>query len=84
MKFKAEITIMPNPDLPNPQGEAITSDIKNINLSQIENARIGRHISLDLQAPDIAAAERIINEACNKILVNPETETSHFILLISE
>ena len=37
MKFEAEIEIMPLKSLLDPQGKAVTSSMKNINLSEITN-----------------------------------------------
>ena len=48
MKFKAEIDIMPLKALLDPQGKAVTSSLKNLDLSEIENVRIGKHISLEI------------------------------------
>ena len=49
MKFKAEIDIMPLKSLLDPQGKAVTASMKNIDLSEIENVRIGKHITLDVE-----------------------------------
>ena len=37
MKFKAEIDIMPQDALLDPQGKAVTSALQNIGLSEVEN-----------------------------------------------
>ena len=46
MKFRASIDIMPLPTLLDPQGKAVSSNMKNIGLSSIDNVRIGKHITL--------------------------------------
>jgi phosphoribosylformylglycinamidine synthase len=46
MKFRAEIDIMPQDALLDPQGKAVNSALKNIGLSEINDVRIGRHIRL--------------------------------------
>ena len=50
MKFKAEIDIMPLKALLDPQGKAVTSGLKNLGLSEIENLRIAKHITLEVKA----------------------------------
>ncbi len=45
MKFKAEIDIMPLKTLLDPQGKAVTSNLKNLQLEAIENVRIGKHVT---------------------------------------
>ena len=42
MKFKAEIDIMPLKALLDPQGKAVTSSLKNLDLAEIGNVRIGK------------------------------------------
>jgi phosphoribosylformylglycinamidine (FGAM) synthase PurS component len=46
MKFKAEIDVMPLKALLDPQGKAVTGSMKNLGLSEIQNVRIGKHITL--------------------------------------
>ena len=50
MKFLAEINIMPLKTLLDPQGKAVSSSMKNINLEEISNVRIGKHITLEVEA----------------------------------
>ena len=70
MKFKAEIDIMPLKALLDPQGKAVTSSLKNLDLSEIDNVRIGKHITLEVDAADKTTAEAKIEQACKKILAN--------------
>lgn len=78
MKFKAEIDIMPLKALLDPQGKAVTSSLKNLNLSEIENVRIGKHITLEIEAKDEANASSKVEEACKKILANHLMESYTF------
>ena len=70
MKFKAEIDIMPLKALLDPQGKAVTSSLKNLDLSEIENVRIGKHVTLEIDATDKPTAEAKVEQACKKILAN--------------
>ena len=70
MKFKAEIDIMPLKALLDPQGKAVTSSLKNLDLSEIDNVRIGKHITLEIDAADKSSAEEKVEQACKKILAN--------------
>ena len=78
MKFKAEIDIMPLKALLDPQGKAVTSGLKNLNLSQIENVRIGKHISLEVDAKDESIAKGMVEEACKKLLANQIMESYEY------
>ena len=80
MKFQAEIDIMPLKALLDPQGKAVTSSLKNLDLASIENVRIGKHISLEVEAEDKNAAEAKVNDACKKLLANHLMESFEFEL----
>lgn len=80
MKFKAEIDIMPLKALLDPQGKAVTSSLKNLSLSEIDNVRIGKHISLEVTAKDEATAKEKVEDACKKILANHLMESYEFEL----
>ena len=81
MKFKAEIDIMPLKSLLDPQGKAVTASMKNIDLSEIKNVRIGKHITLDIEAENIEAAKKKVDTACQKMLCNQIMESYTFNLV---
>ncbi len=74
MKFIAEINVMPLKALLDPQGKAVSNSMKNIGFQEIENVRIGKHITLEIECMSKETAMEKINEACNKILANPIME----------
>lgn len=78
MKFKAEIDVMPLKALLDPQGKAVTSGLKNLGLSQIENVRIGKHISLEVEASNETEATKMVEEACKKLLANQIMESYEY------
>ncbi len=80
MKFKAEIDVMPQKALLDPQGKAVTGSMKNLGLSEIQNVRIGKHISLEIDANDQAAAHAKVEAACQQLLANPIMEAYTFTL----
>lgn len=80
MKFSASITIMPLKALLDPQGKAVTHSMKNLNLPEIENVRIGKHITLEVEAPSKEAANEKVDTACKKLLANPIMESYEFRL----
>ncbi|MAY82652.1 MAG: phosphoribosylformylglycinamidine synthase [Flavobacteriales bacterium] len=80
MKFKAEIDIMPLKALLDPQGKAVTSSLKNLDLSEIDNVRIGKHISLEIEADSKEAASAKVEEACKRLLANQVMESFEFEL----
>ncbi len=74
MKFIAEINVMPLKALLDPQGKAVTHSMKNIGFTEVSNVRIGKHITLEIEATSKEIAMERVNEACNKILSNPIME----------
>ena len=80
MKYTANITVMPQKALLDPQGRAVTASMKNLNLSEIENVRIGKHITLEIDATSREAAQEKVDTACKKLLANPIMETYEFEL----
>ena len=80
MKFIAEIDVMPLKALLDPQGKAVAHGLKNIGLEAVDNVRIGKHITLEVNADTKDAAHAKVDEACKKLLSNPIMESYHFIL----
>ncbi len=81
MKFTAEIDIMPHKALLDPQGKAVSNSMKNIGLPEISGVRIGKHVTLEVEATSREEAEEKVNEACRKLLVNQITENFQFEIL---
>jgi phosphoribosylformylglycinamidine synthase len=78
--FKAHINIMPLEALLDPQGKAVTGSMTNIGLPEIKNVRIGKHITLSIDAKDKKAAEGMVEDACKKLLCNEIMEYYSFEL----
>lgn len=70
MKFTAEIDIMPRPELLDPQGKAVLLGLEHLGLDQVDDVRIGKHISLQLEAENEETAKEKVEKACNKLLAN--------------
>ena len=80
MKFIAEINVMPLKALLDPQGKAVTHSMKNIGFTEVSNVRIGKHITLEIEAASKEVAMERVNETCNKILSNPIMEGFDYTL----
>jgi phosphoribosylformylglycinamidine synthase len=74
MTFTVHITVMPLKELLDPQGKAVTGSLHNLGLSGIHDVRIGKHITLQLDAADEATAKSIAQDACKRLLANPVME----------
>ena len=80
MKFVAEINVMPLKEILDPQGKAVAGSMKNLGLSDIKNARIGKHITLELEANDEASAKESVEQACKQLLANLIMESYEYTL----
>ncbi|ASU33790.1 phosphoribosylformylglycinamidine synthase subunit PurS [Mucilaginibacter xinganensis] len=77
-KFQAEIDVMPKKEILDPQGKAVTGSMKNLGLTEIQNVRIGKHISLEIEAADEETANIKVDTACKSLLANLIMESYTF------
>ena len=77
-KFQAEIDVMPKKEILDPQGKAVTGSMKNLGLAEIQNVRIGKHISLEIDADSAENAHAKVEEACKNLLANLIMESYSF------
>ena len=80
MKFRAEIDVMPLKSLLDPQGKAVTASMGNVGLAEIKNVRIGKHITLEIEAGNKEVASKKVEQACKKMLCNQIMESFEFTL----
>ncbi|MHB1178890.1 MAG: phosphoribosylformylglycinamidine synthase subunit PurS [Daejeonella sp.] len=80
MKFIAEVDIMPLREILDPQGKAVTGSMRNLGLQEIHNVRVGKHISLEIDAETENIAHQKVDEACRKLLANLIMESYEFEL----
>jgi phosphoribosylformylglycinamidine synthase PurS subunit len=78
MKFIAQIDVMPKKEILDPQGKAVTGSMKNIGLSEITNVRVGKHISLEVEAATEEEASEKVDRACKQLLANLIMESYEF------
>jgi phosphoribosylformylglycinamidine synthase subunit PurS len=83
MKFVAEINVMPLKEILEPQGKAVTGSMKNLGLSEIHNVRIGKHITLEVEAGNENEAREKVDQACKKLLANLIMESYNFELRVA-
>jgi len=82
MTYTAEINIMPLKELLDPQGKAVHHGLKNLGIKEVEDVRIGKHITVKIEADNENNAKEIAESACKKLLANPVME--HYELSVHE
>jgi phosphoribosylformylglycinamidine synthase len=72
--FRVEIRVVPRRGLLDPQGKAVADALHALGFAEVADARVGRHVVLELRAADADAARRRAAEMCDRLLANPVTE----------
>jgi len=74
MKFNVQVKVMPLKELLDPQGKAVITGLGNLGLKRISEVRVGKNISLQIDASSAEEAKNIAEEASKKLLANPVME----------
>jgi phosphoribosylformylglycinamidine synthase len=74
MQFSVQVKVMPLKELLDPQGKAVMTGLGNLGLKSIHDVRIGKSISLQIEADSEEAAKAIAEEASKKLLANQVME----------
>jgi len=70
MTYSIQINVMPLKELLDPQGKAVLGGLNNLGLSSVKDVRIGKHITLQVNAASKEEAREIAGEATKKLLAN--------------
>jgi len=70
MRFRAEIIVTLKSGVLDTQGKAVFSSLRRLGHPGIEDVRIGRVISVVVDAPDAAEARSEVEAMCRNLLVN--------------
>ena len=81
MKFEVEINVMPLKDLLDPQGKAVLGGLANLGITEVKDVRVGKHITLSVEAASAEAARSIAENASRQFLANQVME--HFEITIN-
>jgi len=74
MTYTVQIKVMPLKELLDPQGKAVMGGLQNLGLSGVEDVRVGKNITLQLNAASAEQAKQLAEEASKKLLANPVME----------
>ena len=81
MIFTAQVKVMPLKDLLDPQGKAVMGGLKNLDLNNITDVRIGKHIDLQIEAGSREEALTAATASAKKLLANPVMETFEIVII---
>jgi phosphoribosylformylglycinamidine synthase subunit PurS len=74
MTYTVQIKVMPLKELLDPQGKAVMGGLQNLGLTGVEDVRVGKNITLQLNAASPEQAKQLAEEASKKLLANPVME----------
>ena len=74
MTFTAQVKVMPLKELLDPQGKAVMGGLQNLGIRSVSDVRIGKSISLQIEAASADEARKVAEEAGRKLLANPVME----------
>jgi phosphoribosylformylglycinamidine synthase len=70
MIFKANVTVMPQPEILDPQGKAVEQALHQIGIGSAQNVRIGKRIEFLIEADSEQLALEKVTEASKGLLAN--------------
>ncbi|MFT5723075.1 MAG: phosphoribosylformylglycinamidine synthase PurS subunit [Bacteroidia bacterium] len=81
MNFRAEINVMPQQALLDPQGKTVHQSMQLLGLENINDVRIGKHITVELEASNEHEAKSKVEKACKELLANQVMEDYEYVLV---
>ena len=78
MIFLARVYVTLKPTVNDPQGLTIKGALHSLGFAEVDSVRAGKYMELGLDAKNKKAAEKQVNEMCDKLLANPVIEEYRF------
>ncbi len=74
MRYRCHVEVDLKPGLLDPQGKAVEGALPAMGWTNVSNVRIGKSISLDIEASDEQEAIAQVHEMAERLLSNPVIE----------
>lgn len=81
--MRATVLVRPKAGILDPQGQAVQSSLRQLGF-EVGDARVGRVVDLEVDAPDEATARAHLERMCERLLANPLIETYEIFLVVAE
>ncbi len=82
--FRAKINVMLRSAILDVQGKTVENALHSLGYMGIGHVRMGKHITLEIDAPDQATAETTAREVCSRLLSNPVIEDFDLVVTAIE
>jgi len=73
-RYRIAVHIVPRRGILDPQGKTVADALHTLGFGGVRDVHVGRHIVVELEARDQAAAEQSTRDMCERLLANPVTE----------
>ncbi|HYE54208.1 MAG TPA: phosphoribosylformylglycinamidine synthase subunit PurS [Chitinophagaceae bacterium] len=80
MNYTVQVKVMPLKELLDPQGKAVLGGLSNLGLKSVSDVRVGKNVTLQVEAASPEEARKIAEEASKKLLANPVMEYFEIII----
>jgi phosphoribosylformylglycinamidine synthase subunit PurS len=74
VKYQVEVHVMPRAEISDPAGQAVERALPGLGFAGFEQVRVGKRISMWVEAADPDAAGTAVETACEQLLANPVIE----------
>lgn len=74
-RFAVRVEVTLKAAVNDPQGNAVLGGLRSLGFSGVRSVRVGKLLTLEIEAPDAEAARRQADEMCAKLLANPVIES---------
>jgi phosphoribosylformylglycinamidine synthase len=72
--YRVPVRIVPRPGVLDPQGAAVAGALRSLGFSAVAEIRVGRFITVDVNADSADAAAADVRRMCEQLLANPVIE----------
>lgn len=73
-QYRARILISLKKVVLDPQGQTVQNALQALGFHEVDGVRVGKAISLSLEADDLDGARSRVQEMCERLLANPVIE----------
>ena len=74
MLYTVQVKVMPLKELLDPQGKAVLGGLSNLGLRSVSDVRVGKNVTLQVEANSPEEAKNIADAASKQLLANPVME----------
>ncbi len=76
--MQVKVFVTPRQGILDPQGRAVEQALRSLGFANVSDVKIGRYITLEVDAPSAQAARAAAAKMCEQLLANPLIEDFRF------